>query len=255
MKVRDWLVGVAIVFLMAAFIFMVMKLDKISVSSASVETSMADLEETTNQRLQPIGTQVTALRADIEKLKTDLATLQQRLSDVSTTTQISDLKGSVDMLQSAVAPLGDEFTNLKSILAEISQQIEKLLAQMTPSEETHSASNADGKSCVSAFSWSDAASYAGQAGLIFIKGPVVTTSHAGDSPVILNVGADANDSHRLRVLISPENLVRFTSPPEEYYLGKTICVSGVINLINDEPSEEVAEMEISAPEYITVVAK
>ncbi len=248
MKLREWLVGGSIVFLLVFFLFMTMQLDRISVNTSSVNTRLAALETSTG-KIQTVGAQVTALKSDVDKLKTDITTIQTKLDALGTANQLSELKGTVDVLQNAVAPLGDEFGNVKSLLDDIAHQLDDLLIEIV-----QDAPNADGMSCVSAYVWSQAAKHANQTGIIFFKGPVVKATYTEGSAVIMNLGDDDHPK-RLRVRITAENRLKFTTPPEEYYLGKIVCASGTLQWVSDGSGNQIAEIEIPSPEYITVIGK
>lgn len=83
-----------------------------------------------------------------------------------------------------------------------------------------------------------------------VVGPVVDTAYAPDSrgtPTFLNLGLPYPDPGRFTVVIWIDGRWNFDYPPEETYLGLTICVTGTIELY-----EGSAEMIIEGPEAIWV---
>ena len=74
-----------------------------------------------------------------------------------------------------------------------------------------------------------------------VCGPVVDTAYASGSsgkPTFLNIGRSYPDPERFTVVIWNDNRNNFPAQPENYYLGKNICVDGVIELY-----EGVAQIE------------
>ena len=83
-----------------------------------------------------------------------------------------------------------------------------------------------------------------------MRGPVVGANFASESrgqPTFLDVGLAFPNPGRFTVLIWIPNRSNFPAPPEELYLGKTVCVIGEITLYDGAP-----EMEIIGPEDISV---
>ena len=58
--------------------------------------------------------------------------------------------------------------------------------------------------------------------------------NAKDMPTLLNAGGNYPNA-LLTVVISAEARKQFTNKPEEYYTGKTVCVTGKIELYKDKP--------------------
>jgi len=81
-----------------------------------------------------------------------------------------------------------------------------------------------------------------------VCGPVVDTQWATESqdkPTILNIGKEYPDPNRFTVVISIHNRGNFPQAPERYYLGKTICVTGLIY-----PYKGVPQMSVEDPSQI-----
>jgi len=86
---------------------------------------------------------------------------------------------------------------------------------------------------------------------VTVEGPVAGTDYAessNGSPTFLNVGVDYPDSSRFVVLIWGEDRSAFPDPPEDYYSGKTIDVTGTITDYNGVP-----QIEVSSPDQIEIV--
>jgi len=81
-----------------------------------------------------------------------------------------------------------------------------------------------------------------------VYGTVVSTKYASESngkPTFLNMGYAHPNPDRFTVVIWEENRGKFPQPPEDYYNGKTIYVSGLIVLYNGVP-----EIEVTSPSQI-----
>ena len=97
-------------------------------------------------------------------------------------------------------------------------------------------------------SWEDAIDHVGE--IVTICGPVAGTYWASSSngkPTFINVGRDYPAPDRFVVLIWDDYRSTFSQPPEEYFLGKMICVTGLIR-----EYDGCAEVVISDPEQIKV---
>ena len=95
-------------------------------------------------------------------------------------------------------------------------------------------------------SWTEAKYHMGQ--VTTVCGPVVDTQWVTDSqdkPTILSIGKEYPDPNRFTVVIALHNRDNFPQPPEEYYLGKTICVTGLIY-----PYKGVPQMSVKDPSQI-----
>lgn len=96
--------------------------------------------------------------------------------------------------------------------------------------------------------WDEAYQYLEQH--VNICGPVVDSHFAASTdgqPTFLNLGKAYPEPDRFTVLIWGSNLESFPFNPDEYYLGKTICVNGKI--VEYEGSYEI---EARRPEQIEV---
>ena len=79
--------------------------------------------------------------------------------------------------------------------------------------------------------WDKAKTYVGE--FKIVCGPVVDTAYASGStgkPTFLNLGRSYPDPERFTVVIWDGNRANFPAQPENYYLGKDICVDGLIEL-------------------------
>ena len=97
-----------------------------------------------------------------------------------------------------------------------------------------------------AISWTEAKYHIGD--VTTVCGPVVDAQWAIDSPnqpTILSIGKEYSDPDRLTVIISINNRGNFPQAPEEYYPGKTICVTGLIY-----PYKGIPQMSIKDPSQI-----
>lgn len=102
--------------------------------------------------------------------------------------------------------------------------------------------------CAGAISWHEARDHAGERATV--AGPVAETFYDAASngqPTFLNLGAGYPDPDRVTVLIWGDDRGEFPDPPETAYAGKTICVSGEIEL-----SQGVAEIVVFTPAQIVV---
>ena len=81
-----------------------------------------------------------------------------------------------------------------------------------------------------------------------VCGPVVDSYWASGSsgkPTFLNIGEPYPNPDRFTVVIWIDNRANFPQPPEDYYLGKTICVTGLI-----VPYKGSAQIEAQSPTQI-----
>jgi endonuclease YncB( thermonuclease family) len=101
----------------------------------------------------------------------------------------------------------------------------------------------------SALQWSEAIDHIGETATF--TGKVIGTRYASSSngkPTFLNVGADYPNSNRLTILIWGSDRSNFSSAPEKLYAGKTIVVTGYVELYDG-----VAEIQVSTPSQITIL--
>lgn len=80
-----------------------------------------------------------------------------------------------------------------------------------------------------AISWNEAKYHIGERTIVC--GPVVDTKWASGSkgkPTFLNIGKPYPDPNRFTIVIWIQNRGKFSQPPEDYYLGKNICVTGLV---------------------------
>lgn len=98
----------------------------------------------------------------------------------------------------------------------------------------------------SAISWDEAKDYIGDR--TTVCGPVAGTTYGATSngrPTWLNIGKDYPSSERFVVIIWGENRGNFPQPPESYYAGKTICVTGLI-----QEYQGIPQIEVTTPDQI-----
>jgi len=96
--------------------------------------------------------------------------------------------------------------------------------------------------------WNEAKQYIGE--YKTVCGPVVDAYYASSTngqPTFLNIGKDYPDPDRFTVIIWGDDRGNFPSPPEDYYFGKTIAVTGLI-----EEYEGIAEILVTSPSQIEV---
>lgn len=108
------------------------------------------------------------------------------------------------------------------------------LTVTTTPEETELPSNA--------ISWDEAKYHIGERTTVY--GLVVDTYWASGSsglPTFLNIGRPYPDPERFTVVIWIGNRANFPQPPESYYLGKTIYVTGLITEYNGIPQIEATD--------------
>jgi hypothetical protein len=81
-----------------------------------------------------------------------------------------------------------------------------------------------------------------------VCGPVVDSNWASGTsgkPTFLNIGKPYPDPDRFTVVIWIDYRSNFPQSPEDYYLGKTICITGLIT-----EYEGIAEIEAQSPTQI-----
>lgn len=85
--------------------------------------------------------------------------------------------------------------------------------------------------CPGAIPWDQAIGYVGQE--VTVIGPVASATWATESrgqPTFINLGLPYPDPGRFTVLLWIDARWRFDAPPEEMFAGKTVCVTGVVEL-------------------------
>ena len=97
-----------------------------------------------------------------------------------------------------------------------------------------------------AISWDQAKDHIGERTTVY--GPVVDTYYASGSsgrPTFLNIGNSYPNPNRFTVVIWGANRGKFAQPPEDYFLGKTICVTGLV-----VTHDGVPQIEVTSPDQI-----
>ncbi len=95
-------------------------------------------------------------------------------------------------------------------------------------------------------SWDRAKNHIGESATVC--GTVASARYMSDvsgKPTFLYIGKPYPAPDRFTVIIWGENREKFNSPPERFYLGKTICVRGVIT-----EEEGIAQTEVVIPSQI-----
>jgi hypothetical protein len=103
--------------------------------------------------------------------------------------------------------------------------------------------------CASAIGWREAANSVGA--FATVRGPVVASyfaSRGEGQPTFLDVGRPYPDPDRFSVVIWGRDRSNFTTPPEQTYRGRTVCVSGLIDTASGSPG-----IEVNSPTAISVV--
>ena len=91
--------------------------------------------------------------------------------------------------------------------------------------------------------WDEAKDHIGDR--LTVCGPVVDTCWASGSngkPTFLNIGKPYPDPDRFTVVIWIDYRANFPQPPEDYYLGKSICVTGLIEPYKGSPQIEAQQL-------------
>lgn len=94
--------------------------------------------------------------------------------------------------------------------------------------------------------WDEAENHVGERAIVC--GPVINTHYASTSkgkPTFLNIGQDYPSPNRFTIVIWDDYRDNFPQAPDVYYLGKTICVTGLIT-----EYEGVPEVEVKSPSQI-----
>ncbi|MBE0610795.1 MAG: hypothetical protein IH609_15550 [Dehalococcoidia bacterium] len=80
-----------------------------------------------------------------------------------------------------------------------------------------------------------------------VQGPVMGTTVRGDS-VVLFVGAAAEATLRLEVVIPSAGRATFAAPPETAFADREVCVKGTVELVDN-----ITTIEASSPDELSVV--
>lgn len=97
-------------------------------------------------------------------------------------------------------------------------------------------------------SWDEAAGQLDE--VTTVSGPVVEASYitsVDGKPTFINLGKQHPDPDRFTVVIWDNNRSSFPNNPEEYYLGKEICVRGLISSYQGS-----LQIEVNDPSQIEV---
>jgi len=115
-----------------------------------------------------------------------------------------------------------------------------------PSPKTETPTTPEAGLPADAISWDKAKDHIGDR--TTVCGPVAGTKYGATSsgkPTWLNIGKDYPSSERFVVIIWGDNRGNFPQPPESYYAGKTICVTGLI-----QEYQGIAQIEVTTPDQI-----
>lgn len=99
--------------------------------------------------------------------------------------------------------------------------------------------------CTGAVDFFAARAFVGEAATV--QGRVMGTTVRGDS-VILFVGAAAEATLRLEVIIPSAGRATFAAPPETAFAGREVCVKGTVELVDN-----ITTIEASSPDELSVV--
>jgi len=94
--------------------------------------------------------------------------------------------------------------------------------------------------------WYEAKDHIGDRATVY--GPVAGTFYGSSvkgRPTFLNIGEDHPSKKRFTVVIWGQNRGNFPEPPESFYEGKTICVTGLI-----QEYDGIAQIEVTTPDQI-----
>jgi len=97
-----------------------------------------------------------------------------------------------------------------------------------------------------ALTWDEAINHVGERASVCgkVAGTRWSTGSNG-KPTFINIGEDYPSSARFVVLIWVDSRSNFSQPPEDYYLGKTICIEGLI-----QEYDGIAEIVVTSPDEI-----
>lgn len=102
-------------------------------------------------------------------------------------------------------------------------------------------------SCAGAISWQSARNAVGR--VATIRGNVAGSNYAASSngsPTFIDLGLRYPNPRRMTIVVWRENRARF-GRPESRYLGRTICVHGLV-----ESYRGVAQIEATSPSQIAI---
>ena len=115
-----------------------------------------------------------------------------------------------------------------------------------PSTKTETPTTPKADLPAGAISWDKAKDHIGDRTTVY--GSVAGTNYGATSngkPTWLNIGKDHPSSERFVVIIWGDNRGNFPQPPESYYAGKTIYVTGLI-----QEYQGIAQIEVTTPDQI-----
>ena len=104
--------------------------------------------------------------------------------------------------------------------------------------------------CPDATSWVLASEYVGEE--ITVYGHVVDAEFVQrgiEQPTYLYVGKPPTESGGIRILIRKPNLLNFPFAPEAEYKGKTLCITGTIEVADDGE----LQIQLRSPSEVIVV--
>ena len=103
--------------------------------------------------------------------------------------------------------------------------------------------------CPNAIPWNQAKGQVGRQATV--GGPVARATFASTTrgqPTFVDLGVGFPDPNRFTILIWGNNRRNFPTPPEQLYVGKTVCVTGQVTEF-----QGIAQIEVTAPAAIRVV--
>jgi hypothetical protein len=211
----------------------------------------------------------------LSNMKTELTSMQDELTDIKA--ELAEIKGdyvppiptntytlSVSVSPSgagAVSPSGGEYDPNTQVTLTASPASGYTFAHWSGSAsdtastiyiimDSDKSLTANFERAPSEISWDEAKNHVGEWATESnpVYGPVVGASYRPDisgQPTWLNIGEDYPNQNRFVVIIWGENRGNFPQAPEDYYLGKTIYVTGLI-----DSYEGVPQIEVTSPDQI-----
>ncbi|MEG0504172.1 MAG: hypothetical protein RR547_05965 [Raoultibacter sp.] len=143
--------------------------------------------------------------------------------------------------------LGARGTEEKAKVAEASFVLSEKKQKEVASKEAATTSTI--RVPANAIDWTEAKQHIGET--VTVYGTVVGSTFASESneqPTYINLGAPYPDLNRVSIVVWGEDRGSFSQPPEDMYLGKTVCVTGEIYIYAN-----ACNIKVQSPSQIQVV--